>query len=105
MELNDQSPVQLSVDETVAAMNSEDQERQFLGMQTARKMLSREHDPPIDLMIGHGIVPVCICFLQNTTNTPLQFEAAWALNNIASGTSDQTRCVIEHNAVPHFVAL
>ncbi|XP_017005768.1 importin subunit alpha [Drosophila takahashii] len=104
-ELNGQSPVQLSVDEIVAAMNSEDQERQFLGMQSARKMLSRERNPPIDLMIGHGIVPICIRFLQNSTNSMLQFEAAWALTNIASGTSDQTRCVIEHNAVPHFVAL
>ncbi|KAH8287859.1 hypothetical protein KR018_003147 [Drosophila ironensis] len=104
-ELNGQSPVQLSVDEIVAAMNSEDPERQFLGMQSARKMLSRERNPPIDLMIGHGIVPICIRFLQNNANTMLQFEAAWALTNIASGTSDQTRCVIEHNAVPHFVAL
>ncbi|XP_043640931.1 importin subunit alpha-like [Drosophila teissieri] len=97
--------INTQVDEIVAAMNSEDQERQFLGMQSARKMLSRERNPPIDLMIGHGIVPICIRFLQNTNNSMLQFEAAWALTNIASGTSDQTRCVIEHNAVPHFVAL
>lgn len=66
-ELNGQSPVQLTVDEIVAAMNSEDQERQFLGMQQARKMLSRERNPPIDLMIGHGIVPICIRFLQNSS--------------------------------------
>lgn len=100
-----QSPVQMSVDEIVAAMNSTEPERQFNGMQAARKMLSRERNPPIDLMIGHGIVPICIQFLQKTDNPLLQFEAAWALTNIASGTSEQTRCVIEHNAVPHFVSL
>ncbi|XP_068151031.1 importin subunit alpha [Drosophila tropicalis] len=104
-EPNGQSPVQLSVDEIVAAMNSEDSERQFLGMQSARKMLSRERNPPIDMMIGHGIVPICIRFLQNSSNPTLQFEAAWALTNIASGTSDQTRCVIEQDAVPHFISL
>jgi len=92
--------VDMAAEEIMKGMMSNDEEIQLKATNACRKVLSRERNPPIDHMIRLGVVPKCVEFLSYFHNHTLQFEACWALTNIASGTSEQTRAVVQEGALP-----
>ncbi|XP_074266481.1 importin subunit alpha-1-like [Silene latifolia] len=89
----------------VTGIYSDDPAEQLKFTTHFRKLLSIEHNSPIEEVVQSGVVPRLVEFLGRDDYPQLQFEAAWALTNIASGTSENTRTVINHGALPLFVKL
>ncbi|PFX22118.1 importin subunit alpha-3-like [Stylophora pistillata] len=94
-----------SLQSIVVNASSQDPKEQLGAVQAARKLLSKDRNPPIDELIESGILPVLVKCLERDDNPSLQFEAAWALTNIASGTSEQTKAVVKADAVKYFMKL
>lgn len=102
---NEKNLAKINLKELVKKAESPNPVEQLQAVQSARKLLSSDRNPPIDPLIESGILPILVRCLEQHNNPSLQFEAAWALTNIASGTSAQTQAVVAAGAVPLFLHL
>jgi hypothetical protein len=88
------------------AAQLDDPAQRLEGATHLRKLLSIERNPPIQAVCDAPGALLALCrFLQDDAEPALQFEAAWALTNVASGASEYTQVVANLGAVPAFVRL
>eukprot|EP00923_Selenidium_pygospionis_P029844 GHVN01053087.1.p1 GENE.GHVN01053087.1~~GHVN01053087.1.p1 ORF type:complete len:376 (+),score=58.73 GHVN01053087.1:96-1223(+) len=83
---------------------SADPQKRLEGIRNFRMLLSVAGEIPIQDVIETGVVP-CFIMALDCEDLQLKFEAAWAITNIASGTSKQTEMIVEAGAIPKLVSL
>ena len=83
--------------EYIANLTSDSEPYKLSGARAIRKLLADPDGAPIRQVIDAGALPLLVeCIGQAFNSHPkLQFEAAWALTNIASGDSQSTNLVAE----------
>ena len=80
-------------------------EEQLIATKKIRQLLSVEREYLIDDVIAHDLIPRLLGFLKREEVPELQVEALWALTNVAAGSTDHTRVLIQKGAIPALVGL
>jgi importin subunit alpha-1 len=72
-----------------------------------RKILSQGRRPPIAQVIETGIVPRLVELISEKYDEypEIQLNSTWCITNIASGTSVQTKTVIDCGSIPELIRL
>lgn len=77
--------------------------QRFEATRGIRRLLSAQENPPAEEVIEAGLVPILVAELGLVTEEKTQFEAAWALTNIAS--TEHTRAIVNAGAIKPLAAL
>ncbi|KAF1769953.1 hypothetical protein GCK72_001770 [Caenorhabditis remanei] len=100
-----QPTVRLSNDEIKSILSNNPSENDMIRcFESLRKSLSKTKNPPIDEVIQSGLL---IALVQALTvqSERVQYETAWALTNIVSGTTEQTIAAVEAGATAPLIQL
>jgi len=65
-----------------------------------RKMLANARNPPIQQAVDYGLVPALLVWMQRTDLPKLQYQACWAVINIASGSHDHVTALVSKGIIP-----
>jgi len=84
---------------TILRMASEGSEP-LLAASSLRKLLSVQADPPIQQVIDAGFLPQLLGWMQRSDLPAFQYEACWALTNIASGSHEHAEALVQRGIVP-----
>lgn len=72
------------------------------GLRAIRKMTCADRNPPLQQVVESGVVPRIVSLL-SSSDPVVQFESAWVLTNIASGTQKHARAIAP--ALPRLASL
>ncbi len=103
---DDQQKIELQVQN---ADNDENPEEQLKSIRAIRHLLSiigiESNKSYHNDVLNSGALPILIRCLSRHYNHDLQFEAAWALTNLACGNTQQTSQIVEAGAIPSLLRL
>uniref|UniRef100_A0A0N5B8G9 Importin subunit alpha n=1 Tax=Strongyloides papillosus TaxID=174720 RepID=A0A0N5B8G9_STREA len=100
-----ESKVKITPEEAVRILSNNptlDQMRETF--EAIRRLLSRTKSPPVDEVINAGLLGALVEGLK-VPDHKVQFECAWSLTNVVSGTSAQTVAGVEAGCCPLLLEL
>lgn len=78
-----------------------DQEKAIVNM---RKASSQEENPPLNLFIKSGVIPLLMEYhIGKSLTEKIKLDILWILTNLASGSSDETMYVVNMKGVAFFL--